>query len=107
MYVRLISYQTKPWVTQAHALSIYDEMVEAMEHFAGFEGMSLLLNEQAHRAISLSYWEDENSAAAAGPQILPLLLGKAEELVARPPEVSGFDLVRQATPHTELVEGIP
>ena len=94
MYARLITYHVKPAVTEVHASSIYDEMLSIMKPLAGFLGMTLLLNEDSHLAMSLSYWEDQTCATEAGPTILPLLMGRAETLVDRPPEVSGFDVVR-------------
>ena len=103
MYVRLITYHVKPWVTEAHASSIYDEMFSVMKPLAGFLGMTLLLNEDSRMAMSLSYWEDQDCATEAGPMILPLLMGRAETLVDRPPEVSGFDVVRQEKQRPEPI----
>lgn len=95
MYIRLITYHVKPWVTREHAMTIYEEMLNVMRSLPGFEGMSLLLNEDARNAVSLSYWRDQESATEAGTKILPLLMGRTVELVDRPPEVFGFDLVSQ------------
>ena len=44
MYIRLISYHVKPWMTEDQVSSIYDEMVSLMQPLAGFLGMSLLTN---------------------------------------------------------------
>ena len=103
MYVRLITYHVKPSVTGALASSIYDELLSVMKPLAGFQGMSLLLNEEARTAMSLSYWEDQDSATVAGPVILPLLMGRVESLVDRPPEVFGFDLVKHETQRSEPI----
>ena len=45
--------------------------------------------------MSLSYWEDQESATEAGAVVLPLLMERTKGLVDQPPEVTGFDLVRQ------------
>jgi hypothetical protein len=96
MYVRLITYHVKPGVTAADARAIYNEMLTVMQPLPGFKGISLLLNEDTHQAISMSCWNDQSCAAEAGTAILPLLMRRAAVFVDRPPEVAGFEMVEQA-----------
>ena len=103
MYVRLITFHVRPWVAEAHATSVYEGMLNVMRTQRGFQGMSLLLNEHTREAISLSYWKDQTCAIEAGSSILPLLMERAAEFVDRPPEVAGFELVRQETHHSQSV----
>ena len=95
MYVRVISYSFPPSVTVEQAEAIYGDMMKLTESLPGFQGLSLLINEETRQAISLSYWEDQASATEAGAVILPLLMERTKDLVSQPPEVTGFDLVRQ------------
>jgi hypothetical protein len=96
MYVRLITYHTRPGVTAADARAVYSEMLRVMQPLPGFKWISLLLNEDTHQAISMSCWNDQACAAEAGTAILPLLMQRASAFVDRPPEVAGFELVEQA-----------
>ena len=98
MYARFITYQVKPWVTEDHASAMYDEMHSIMQPLPGFKGLSLMLNSDIHRALSISYWDDQSCAAEAGLVLLPLLMTRAAEFVDHPPEVAGFELVR----HTDV-----
>ncbi len=95
MYVRMITYSLRPSVGTDIAETIYEQMRDFMQPLAGYQGISLLINEDQLEAVSLSYWQDQASAVEAGSKILPLLMERTEEFVDRPPEVSGFDLVRQ------------
>jgi heme-degrading monooxygenase HmoA len=69
-------------------------LLSELRGYRGFQGLSVLINEAAHRAISLSYWQDEESAAEAGTRSLPLLMEISEPLIDRPPEISGYELLR-------------
>ena len=95
MYVRMITYSIRPSVNIDIAETIYEQMRDFMQPLAGYQGLSLLINEGRREAVSLSYWQDQASAVEAGSKILPLLMERTRELVDRPPEVAGFDLVRQ------------
>ena len=95
MYVRMISYSIQPSVSLGQAETIYEEMLDLMQPLSGYRGLSLLVNEERRQAISLSYWRDHASAIEAGSEILPLLMERTQDLVDGPPEVAGFDFVRQ------------
>jgi hypothetical protein len=98
MYVRMISYSIRPSVNLEQAETIYEEMRDLMEPLSGYQGLSLLINDERRQAISLSYWQDQESATEAGSEVLPLLMERTQDLVDGPPEVAGFDFVRQDLP---------
>lgn len=91
----MINYHLKPTVTEADAGPVYDAMHRLMGGLAGFRGLALLINEETHQAISLTYWQDQESARDAGDATLPHLMGQTQEFVEGPPEVSGFELFGQ------------
>jgi heme-degrading monooxygenase HmoA len=95
MYVRLITFHVKPDVTRVHAAAVYEALSAEMRDYRGFQGMTVLMNEGAEQAVSLTYWQDQASATEAGAKSLPVMLEKVHELVDRPPEISGYELVRQ------------
>lgn len=95
MYVRMIVFTFRPSVTIDLADEIYDDMLALMEPLPGYQGLTLLTNEETHQAISLSYWSDQSSAVEAGAKILPLLMERTRGLVEQSPEVEGFNLIRQ------------
>ena len=95
MYVRLITFHVKPGVTTDRAAAVYDALFAQMRAYRGFRGMAGLMNDAAAQAVSLSYWQDEACAAEAGEKSLPVLMEQVHELVDRPPEISGYEVVRQ------------
>jgi heme-degrading monooxygenase HmoA len=95
MYVRVITFHVRPDVTRNHASAVYDALLAQMRDLRGFQGMAALINEEARKAVSLTYWEDQESATAAGVMSLPIVMEKVQNLVDRPPEVSGYQIVRQ------------
>lgn len=74
-------------------MPLYDEMLGTMKSLPGFQGLSLLFNEDAHQAVSLSYWQDQEAATEAGVALLPHLMNETQVFVDRPPEVTGFELL--------------
>lgn len=105
MYVRMITYSIRPSVSLEQATIIYHEMLSFLQPLPGYRGLSLLLNEEAHQAVSLSYWQDQESATEAGSKVLPVLMGRTQELVDRPPEVAGYEIVDQNLPTDQPESG--
>lgn len=95
MYVRIVTYSMHPAVTMDQARAIFAELTEILRRQAGYQGLSLLVNEVDRQAITLSYWQDQESAVQAGQETLPILMDRTSQFVDRPPEISGFDLIAQ------------
>jgi hypothetical protein len=98
MYVRLITFHLKPEISREHADIVYDALIDVLRGCRGFEGMSGMINEESDLAVSLSYWRDQECASEAGARSLPLLIEQVHELVDRPPEITGYEVVRQDLP---------
>jgi heme-degrading monooxygenase HmoA len=95
MYVRLITFHTRPSATKDHATAVYHALMAEMKGYRGFQGMTVMVNEEARRAVSLTYWQDQECATEAGTKSLPALMDQVHELVDRPPEIAGYDVVGQ------------
>lgn len=93
MYVRMITYHLKPDVSRKVVTTTYDDILGMMRDQNGFEGSALLLDEEARRVISLTYWLDEGCAGRAGEYLLPTLFERTTDLSDRPPQITGYELV--------------
>lgn len=96
MYARTIEFRARPSVTSEQASVIYHELVRILAGEDGFLGVSFMMNPETNHAISLTYWRDRESGAAAGPKVVPMLLVKVHPLVIAPPEISGYDVIEQS-----------
>ncbi|HEX5164148.1 MAG TPA: hypothetical protein VFV93_02030 [Thermomicrobiales bacterium] len=95
MYARSITFRAQPGVTTRQASEIYEELTRLLADAEGFLGSTFMMNPETNHAISLTFWRDRESGAAAGPKVLPLLLVKVHPLVLSPPEISGYDVIGQ------------
>lgn len=96
MYARAITFRARPTVTAQQASIIYHELTRILAGEDGFLGSSFMMNPETNHAISLTFWRDRESGAAAGPKVLPMLLVKVHPLVVAPPEISGYDIIEQS-----------
>lgn len=96
MYARSITFRARPGVTAQQASVIYRELTKIVAGEDGFLGSTFMMNVETNHAISLTFWRDRDSGAAAGPKVLPMLLVKVHPLVVGPPEISGYDVIDQS-----------
>ena len=96
MYARSITFRARPGVTTQQASVIYHEMTKIVAGEDGYLGSTFMMNVETNHAISLTFWRDRDSGAAAGPKVLPMLLVKVHPLVVGPPEISGYDVIEQS-----------
>jgi|GEM_PF-3800102 len=96
MYVRSISFRARPGVTAQQASVIYHELTTIVSEADGYLGSTFMMNAETRQAISLTFWRDRESGAAAGPKVLPMLLVKVRQLVIGPPEINGYDVIEQS-----------
>lgn len=75
---------------------IYHELTRILADAEGFLGSTFMMNPETNHAISLTFWRDRECGAAAGPNVLPMLLVKVHPLVVGPPEISGYDVIEQS-----------
>lgn len=95
MYARSITFRAQPGVTTRQAMEIYEELTRLLADADGFLGSTFMMNPETNHAVSLTFWRDRDSGAAAGPKVLPLLLVKVHPLVVAPPEITGYDVIGQ------------
>ena len=93
MYVRLVTYHMNDRVTRDDASTTYNQIVSVLREENGYQGSTLMIDEVARTAVSLTYWKDEGCAARAGERVLPMLFERATELTDRAPEISGYHVV--------------
>lgn len=93
MYVRMVTFHVKPHATRDDAERIYVHLMSELCECQGFRGLTALLNEESRQAISMSYWDNQEDAAAAGQKTLPLLMDEVHSLVDQPPDVNGYWIV--------------
>jgi hypothetical protein len=93
MYMRMITYHVMPDVEHGQSEQMYEDVVRFLKEQEGFEGSSLLLNEDASVAIVMTYWDDETCAGIAGEKVLPILFECSAHLSEGPPEISGFHVL--------------
>ncbi|HYI13853.1 MAG TPA: antibiotic biosynthesis monooxygenase [Thermomicrobiales bacterium] len=96
MYVRSITFRARPEVTSEQASVIYHELTKIVAGEDGFLGSTFMMNADSNHAMSLTFWRDRDSGAAAGPKVLPMLLVKVHPLLVGPPEISGYDVIEQS-----------
>jgi hypothetical protein len=96
MYARSITFRSRPGVTPQQASVIYHELTKIVSGEDGYLGSTFMMNMEMNQAISLTFWRDRESGAAAGPKVLPMLLVKVRQLVVGPPEISGYDVIEQS-----------
>ena len=96
MYARSITFRARPEVTPQQASVIYHELTMIVASEDGYIGSTFMMNEETNDAISLTFWRDRDSGAAAGPKVLPMLLVKVHPLVVGPPEIRGYDVIEQS-----------
>lgn len=96
MYARSITFRARPGVTSQQASVIYHELTKIAAGEDGYLGSTFMMNMETNHAISLTFWRDRDSGAAAGPKVLPMLLVKVHPLVVGPPDISGYDVIEQS-----------
>jgi hypothetical protein len=106
MYARSITFRARPGVTSQQASVIYHELTKIVSCEDGYLGSTFMMNMETNHAISLTFWRDRDSGAAAGPKVLPMLLVKVHPLVVGPPEISGYDVIEQSFAFTGAPEQI-
>ena len=102
MYARSITFRARPEVTYQQASIIYHELTKIVAGEDGYLGSTFMMNADTNHAISLTFWRDRDSGAAAGPKVLPMLLVKVHPLVVGPPEINGYDVIEQSFSFDEV-----
>ena len=67
MYARSITFRARPGVTTQQASIIYHEMTKIVAGEDGYLGSTFMMNVETNHAISLTFWRDRDSGAAAVP----------------------------------------
>jgi hypothetical protein len=96
MYARSITFRSRPGVTSEQASVIYHKLTKIVSGEDGYLGSTFMMNMETNHAVSLTFWRDRDSGAAAGPKVLPMLLVKVRQLVVGPPEINGYDVIEQS-----------
>lgn len=93
MYVRVLSFVCRSDVHTDHIQTVYREIVDRASELDGFLGSSLLMSGESCRGLALMYWRSREAAAAAGPKLVSLLGDRIHDVLAQPPDISGYDVV--------------
>lgn len=93
MYVRVLSFVCRADIDTGHIHGVYRELANDASELDGFIGSSLLMSDDSCRGLALMYWRDRNAASAAGPKLVERLGSRINEVLDKPPEISGYHLV--------------
>lgn len=93
MYARLISLCFNEDVSHDRAHDLNRRLVEEFRAVDGFSGYTFLLMPTARRGMTLTYWDDADSASKAGEQILPMIMDEMRDLLIEPPEITGYEVI--------------
>jgi hypothetical protein len=93
MYVRVLSFECRADVDQTEVTNVYRTLIAAATQFDGFKGSTLLMSEDACRGMAMVFWQDKESATAAGNTLIDLLNDKIFTMLAHPPDITGYDVV--------------
>lgn len=96
MYLRIIRCHLKEDADPRETVTVFDEIVPAIEAYPGFKGTSLMYNEQNRTLVAFIYWETEEHAGDAGEALRPLLFECTWEVTDEPLDISGFDVLRHS-----------
>lgn len=93
MYARLISLCFNEDVSHDRAHDLNRRLVEEFRGVDGFSGFTFLLMSTARRGMTLTYWDDADSASKAGERILPMIMDEMRDLLIEPPEIAGYEVI--------------
>ena len=92
MYARVITIRAQPARLQELVHFFQECIVPAGEQQPGFEGLSLLMDEQAGRAISVAYWQTMSEMCAFDNDCLAQLADDFATFLDAPPDVELYEV---------------
>jgi hypothetical protein len=96
MYVRILSFEARHDLASDEVAAVYHDVIDAVGEFDGFLGSTLLMSEDTHRGMAMTFWRDAGCASDAAPRYLEIITPRIYDLVEHPPSIDGFDVLDES-----------